>query len=151
MNPDFRDMLFALSDEGAEFLIVGAHALAAHGFPRATGDLDLWIRSSDENSERVWRALHAFGAPLFGLAIDDLTTPDLVFQIGIAPGRIDLLTSIDAVTFDEAWQDRTEVEVDGRLVGVLSRRHLLQNKKAVGRPKDLADVAWLEGADGPTS
>jgi len=148
MNPDFRDMLFALSDAGAEFLLVGAYALAAHGYPRATGDIDIWIRRSDENAERVWAALRAFGAPLFDLTVDDLTTPDTVFQIGIAPRRIDVLTSIDGVEFDEAWPDRTEIEVEGRSFGVIGRSHLLRNKKAAGRPKDLADVAWLESDAG---
>ena len=95
MNPDFRDMLSALCDEGAEFLLVGAYAMAAHGCPRATGDIDIWIRPSDDNAQRVWRALKRFKAPVRNLTIDDLKTPEIVFQIGVAPRRIDLLTSID--------------------------------------------------------
>jgi hypothetical protein len=145
LNPDFRDMLSVLCDEGAEFLLVGAYALATHGLPRATGDMDIWIRCSQENAARVWRALRRFRAPLTGLNEDDLNTPNLVFQIGIAPRRIDLLTSIDAVQFDEAWPDRRVVEIEGLSIGVIGRSHLIQNKKAVGRPQDLADVAWLEG------
>lgn len=144
LNPDFRDMLSALSDEGVEFMLVGAYALAAHGFPRATGDLDIWIRRSEENAQRVWRALKRFKAPLSRLTVDDLKTPDVVFQIGVAPRRIDILTSIDAVSFDEAWPDRKQVEVEGRRFAVIGRDHLLQNKKALGRPQDLADVARLE-------
>jgi hypothetical protein len=144
LNPDFHDMLSALCGEGAEFLLVGAYALAAHGLPRATGDMGIWIRPSAQNAERVWRALQRFGAPLGGLTPDDLYTPDLVFQIGIAPRRIDILTSIDAVQFDEAWPDRQVLEVEGLTIGVIGRSHLIQNKKAVGRPQDLADVAWLE-------
>jgi hypothetical protein len=144
LNPDFHDMLSALCDEGAEFLLVGAYALAVHGFPRATGDMDIWIRSSAENAERVWRALQRFGASLGGLTRDGLRTPDLVFQIGVAPRRIDILTSIDAVQFDEAWPDRQVLEIEGLTIGVIGRSHLIQNKKAVGRPQDLADVAWLE-------
>ena len=145
LNPDFRDMLSVLCDEGVEFLLVGAYALATHGLPRATGDMDIWIRCSQENAARVWRALRRFRAPLTGLNEDDLNTPNLVFQIGIAPRRIDLLTSIDAVQFDEAWPDRRVVEIEGLSIGVIGRSHLIQNKKAVGRPQDLADVAWLEG------
>jgi hypothetical protein len=145
LNPDFRDMLSVLCDEGAEFLLVGAYALATHGLPRATGDMDIWIRCSQENAARVWRALRRFRAPLTGLNEDDLNTPNLVFQIGIAPRRIDLLTSIDAVQFDEAWPDRRVVEIEGLSIGVIGRSHLIQNKEAVGRPQDLADVAWLEG------
>jgi hypothetical protein len=137
-------MLSALSAEGAEFLLVGAYAMAAHGLPRATGDMDIWIRPSEENAQRVWRALTRFRAPLLNLKPEDLQTADTVFQIGIAPRRIDILTSIDGVTFEQAWPQRKEVEIGGRNCPVLSRDHLLQNKKASGRPKDLADVAWLE-------
>jgi hypothetical protein len=144
LNPDFRDMLSALCEERAEFLLVGAYALAAHGLPRATGDMDIWIRRSEENAARVWRALQRFGAPLAGLTRDDLKTPDLVFQIGVAPRRIDILTSIDGVQFDEAWSNRDTIVVEGLTIGVIGRPHLIRNKKAVGRPQDLADVAWLE-------
>lgn len=145
MNPDFRDMLLALSEEGAEYLLVGAYALASHGYPRATGDLDIWVRPSHENANRVWRALKRFGAPTLDLAPADLETPDIVFQIGIAPRRIDLLTSIAAVEFDAAWPERIEVDVEGLTVPVIGRAHLLVNKRSTGRPKDLADAAWLEG------
>jgi hypothetical protein len=144
LNPDFHDMLSALCDEGAKFLLVGAYALAAHGLPRATGDMDLWIRRSAENAARVWRALQRFGAPLAQLTMDDLTTPDLVFQIGVAPRRIDILTSIDGVQFDEAWTDRKVIEIEGLTIGIIGRSHLIRNKKAVGRPQDLVDVTWLE-------
>jgi hypothetical protein len=144
LNPDFRDMLSALCDENAEFLLVDAYALAAYGLPRATGDMDIWIRCSNANARRVWRALQQFGAPLSEPTLDDLKTPDLVFQIGIAPRRIDLLTSIDGVQFDEAWLQRKTIEVEGLTVAVIGRSHLIQNKKAVGRPQDLADVVWLE-------
>jgi hypothetical protein len=144
LNPDFRDMLSALCEEGAEFLLVGAYALAVHGFPRATGDMDIWIRRSEENAARVWRALQRFGAPLAGLTRDDLKTPDLVFQIGVAPRRIDILTSIDGVEFDEAWSNRDAIVVERLSIAVIGRSHLIRNKKAVGGPQDVADVAWLE-------
>lgn len=144
LNPDFHDMLSALCAEGVEFLLVGAFALAAHGLPRAMGAMDLWIRRSDDNAARVWRALHRFGSPTLDLTLDDLTAPDVVSQIGIAPRRIDVLTSIDGVTFDEAWPDRLVVELEGLSVPVIGHRHLIQNKRASGRPKDMADLAWLE-------
>lgn len=144
LNPDFRDMLSALYAEDVEFLLVGAYALAAHGYPRATGDMDIWIRCSETNTRRIWQALQRFGAPLTDLTLDDLKTPDTVFQIGVAPRRIDILTSIDGVEFDEAWSQRQLIEVEGHRLAVISRAHLLQNKRASGRPKDLADVAWLE-------
>lgn len=145
MNQDFVEMLSALSEAGAEYLVVGAHALAAHGLPRATGDLDIWVRPSRENAERVWRALETFGARLEELRIEDLSTPDIVFQIGVVPNRIDLLTSITGVTFDEAWPNRLTVTVSGRDIPTLGRQDLITNKRAVGRPRDAADVAELEG------
>jgi hypothetical protein len=144
LNPDFRDMLSALCDEDVEFLLVGAYALAAHGLPRATGDMDIWVRCSIENAERIYRALQRFGAPLFDLTINDLQVAGTVFQIGLAPRRIDILTSIDGVLFDDAWSHRKVIELEGLTVPAIGRAHLIQNKKATGRPKDLADVAWLE-------
>jgi len=136
-------MLSALSAAGAEFLVVGAHALAAHGVPRATGDLDLWVRASAENAERVWEALEQFGAPLHDLTIEDLARPDVVFQIGVVPQRIDLLTSITGVRFDDAWANRVLVEIGELEVPVLGRSELVRNKRAVGRTRDLADIAEL--------
>jgi hypothetical protein len=144
LNPDFRDMLSALCDEDVEFLLVGAYALAAHGLPRATGDMDIWIRCSAENARRVWRALQRFGAPLFDVTVEDLQSPGLVFQIGVVPRRVDILTAIDGVLFDDAWMQRKTVEIEGLTIAVIGRTQLIQNKKAAGRPKDLADVAWLE-------
>lgn len=144
MNRDFAEMLDALLAAGAEFLIVGAHALAAHGRPRATGDLDIWVRPSGENAERVWRALVRFGAPLTELRIDDLAAPEVVFQIGIAPARIDILTSVTGLQFEEAWPRRQIIEIEGRLLPFLSREDLIRNKSALGRPRDLADIDDLE-------
>jgi hypothetical protein len=144
LNPDFHDMLSALCEEGAEFLVVGAYALAAHGYARATGDIDIRIRATPDNAERVWRSLKRFGVPLFDLTRNDLSTPEMVFQIGTAPNRIDIITSIDGVDFDSAWPNRKARSVEGLALSVLGRRELLLNKRASGRPKDLADVAWLE-------
>jgi len=149
LNDDFLDMLSALSEAGARFLIVGAYALAHHGLPRATGDIDIWVGHSSGNADRVWDALRRFGAPLDQVSPDDLRQPDLVFQIGVAPSRIDILTSIDGLDFAEAWKGRVEVALDEIRVPVLSRDHLVINKRAAGRPQDLADLAWLErGAEG---
>jgi hypothetical protein len=111
--------------------------------PRATGDLDFWIRRTEENAARVMRALREFGAPTGDLAIADLVTPDLVFQIGIEPNRIDILTSIDGVEFEEAWAERMITHIDELDVPILSLRHVIVNKRAVGRPRDVADVAAL--------
>lgn len=144
MNEDFLDMLSALSEEGARFLVVGAYALAHHGLPRATGDLDLWVERSAANAARVLRALRRFGAPLDQVSEEEFTEPDLVFQIGVAPCRIDLMTSIDGVAFRDAWEERVGLELDGVPVQILSKRHLIQNKRAMGRPQDQADLARLE-------
>ena len=147
LNQDFREMLSGLSAQQAEFLLVGAYALAGHGLPRATGDIDIWIRPTPDNAARVWRALAAFGAPLESLTIEDLTTPGVFFQMGVPPRRIDILTAIDGVEFDEAWSTRLDCVIDGIRLPVLGREALIRNKRASGRPKDLADLAWLEGGE----
>jgi hypothetical protein len=148
MNPDFADMLSALSAAGVEFLIVGAHALAAHGVPRATGDLDIWVRPTADNAERTLLALGSFGVPLGDLSIEDLTQADTVFQIGLPPARIDILSGITGVSFDEAWSRRILVRVGQFEVPVLSKVDFVTNKQALGRPKDLADMALLDESDG---
>ena len=144
MNRDFAEMLSALSEAGAEFLIVGAHALAVHGHPRATGDIDIWVRPTPDNARRVWAALEVFGAPLSGLTLEDLATAGVVFQMGVQPNRIDILTAVSGLSFDAAWPNRTTAEVDGRSLNFVGREDFLINKRAAGRPKDLADVAALE-------
>ena len=145
MERDFVEMLSALSAAGAEFLVVGAHAVAAHGVPRATGDLDVWVRPTPANADRVLSALGSFGAPLHDLTRDDLSRPDTVFQIGVAPCRIDLLTSISGgIDFEGAWQRRKALEIEGLRLACIGREDLIANKRACGRPQDLADVARLE-------
>ncbi len=144
MNRDFVEMLSALSAAGAEFLIVGAHALAAHGVVRATGDLDIWVNSTADNAQRVMAAPAAFGAPLFDLTPADLTKADTVLQIGQEPSRIDLLTGISGVSWDEAWNGRMSVLIEGIPVPVLGRAEFVKNKRAVGRPKDRLDLELLD-------
>ena len=137
-------MLSALSEANVEFLLVGAHALAVHGYVRATGDLDIWVRPTPENAVRVWQAIAKFGAPHRQMTIEDFCTPDVVFQIGVAPNRLDLMTSISGVEFDSAWMNRQAAMFGTISFFVIGRNELLKNKRASGRPKDLADVAWLE-------
>ena len=144
MNPDFAAILSELIAAGAEFVVVGAFAVAAHGNPRSTGDIDIWVRPSRENAERVLPALRAFGAPLFDLTVDDLTDEQTVFQIGVAPVRIDILCGIDGVDFETAWARRVQSQLGGLEVPVLSLLDLAANKRAAGRPKDLVDLAWIE-------
>lgn len=144
MNQDFRDLLAEFNARQVEYLIVGAHALAAHGHVRATEDLDIWVRSEPANAERVIEALRAFGAPLHDLTEQDRSTPGLIFQVGVEPIRIDVLTIIDGVDFAEAWAERVNSKFADQPVSVLSREHLIKNKLAAARPQDLADVERLK-------
>ena len=137
-------MLSALSEAGAEFLIIGAYALAAHGTPRATGDLDIWVNPTSDNARRVMVALRRFGAPLANLTVEDLTTPGTVFQIGVVPSRVDILTTITGVTFPDAWTRRLTLEIEGVEVPVLGRHDFITNKRATGRTRDLADIEGLQ-------
>jgi hypothetical protein len=147
VNSDFRDLLSAFNAHGVEFMVVGAFALAAHGRIRATGDIDVWVRPSPENAACVLKALAAFGAPLQDLTASDLNRPGLVFQIGVAPLRIDILTGIDGVEFSDAWSARMATKIADQPVGVLSVEHMIRNKRAAGRAQDLADLEWLENPD----
>jgi hypothetical protein len=148
MNLDFRDLFAAFNARGVEFLIVGAHALAAHGLVRATKDLDVWVRPEPGNAERVLAALADFGAPLHDLSVDDLSRPGLTFQVGVEPIRIDFRTAIDAVTFSDAWAARIPSRFADQEAAVLSREHLIINKRATGRDQDLIDVEGLERTEG---
>lgn len=143
MNRDFVEMLSALSAAGARFLVVGPHALAAHGAPRATGHLDIWIQATPPNAARVMQALKTFGAALIDLTVDDLAKPDTVFQIGLPPSRIDILSSISGVEFEAAWGRRMEIAIGDLQVGVIGRADFIANKRATGRPRDLIDIELL--------
>ena len=144
MNPDFLDLLRAFIAADVRFLIVGAYALALHGRPRATGDLDVWVEATPENAVCVMRALAAFGAPLAELSVDDFSREGVTYQIGVPPGRIDILTELTGLAFADAWADRVqrpfgEVEVD-----FIGRASFIRNKRATGRTKDLADIEGME-------
>lgn len=145
LNPDYRDILSTFESERVDYLVIGAYAVAAHGHPRATGDIDLWVRPTPSNAERVLRALKQFGAPLSEVDEQDFQRPDVVFQIGVSPRRIDILTSAEGLTFEDAWQDRITVEIEGVAIPVVSKEHLIQNKRALGRHQDLADIENLGG------
>jgi hypothetical protein len=147
LNRDFSDILSEFIAAKVEFLLVGAYAMAAHGLPRATGDIDLWVRCNEENARRIVSALARFGAPMDGITAEDFVDPRYVFQLGVSPCRIDVLTAIDGVEFAEAWPDRVLLTLGGLEVPVpvISREHLLQNKRSTGRAKDVVDAEWLEG------
>ncbi|MBI3797179.1 MAG: hypothetical protein HY268_09475 [Deltaproteobacteria bacterium] len=144
VNPDFRDLFAALNDAGAKYLLVGGYAVAFHSQPRFTKDLDIWVEASVENAARVFAALKTFGAPLKNLTPVDLVQLEMIFQIGVAPNRIDVLTSIDGVTFSEAWDAREKTSYGDQTVPVIGRAQLIQNKRASGRPQDLLDLRSLK-------
>jgi len=145
LNSDFRDIVAAFAEEGVEFMIVGGYAVSFHGYARTTGDIDLWVHPTTTNAQRVWRALLRFGAPVAALGIRaaDFVTADTVVQFGMPPRRIDLLTGITGVTFDEAWAARSNVTWRGRSVAFIGIEELLRNKRATGRTKDLLDAEEL--------
>lgn len=144
LNEDYRDMLQCLLEERVRFLVVGAYALAAYGYPRATKDIDFLVNASSENAAHLMRALGRFGAPLDQVSATDFSTEGIVFQIGSAPRRIDILTRISGVDFERAYANRNTVLVEGIEVPVISLEDLIANKRATGRLQDLADVEKLE-------
>ncbi len=146
VNPDFKDLFSALSDAGAEFIVVGAHAVMFFTEPRYTKDLDVWVRPTRANAERVHRALTRFGAPLTDLTVDDLAVEGTMFQIGIAPNRIDVLTSIEAIDFEAAHARAATSTYGGIPIRLLSAEDLIANKRAVGRKQDELDVEKLLAA-----
>jgi hypothetical protein len=143
---DFVDIVRCLNAEACDFVIVGAHALAVHGSPRATGDLDILVRADGENARRVMRALTRFGAPLaaHGITEQDFATPGAVYQMGLPPRRIDVLTQISGVTFEEAIANPVMGRIGDEPVRCIGLEAMLANKRASGRPRDLADAEVLE-------
>jgi hypothetical protein len=144
MNQDFVDLLQAFVAHDVRFLIVGAYALALHGRPRATGDLDIWVDATPENAPRIMRALSAFGAPLDDIAEADLSRPGVVFQLGVVPGRVDILTELTGLTFEEAWPGRVHHAFGPVAVDFIGLDSFIRNKRATGRARDLGDIEGLE-------
>lgn len=150
MTKDFKDLLRAFNANAVKYLIIGAHAFGVHAEPRTTKDLDLFIRSDEENAKAAFRALAQFGAPLQGLSPADFCD-GTTYQIGQPPDRIDVIQRIDGVTFDEAWPNRIEGRIDGEVpASVISREDLIRNKLASGREQDLLDVKVLRKAEHAT-
>ncbi len=147
VNQDFRDLFAEFNARNVDYLVVGAYALAVHGHVRATKDLDIWVRPEAENARRVFHSLQAYGAPTGELTPDDFAHPGLTFQIGVAPIRIDVLSSIDGIGFEAAWENRVGARYGDQDVFVISRLDLITNKRAAARLQDLADVEALEALD----
>lgn len=148
IDKDLKELLLALNAHGVEYLVVGGYAVGVHAEPRATKDLAIFIRADERNSIAIYDALAAFGAPAGNLEPKNFRTePTSIFQIGMPPNRIDILQSIDGVSFEDAWQERIEGVIDGEIPAhVISREHLIQNKIASGRTRDLADVEAIRAA-----
>ena len=143
LDKDFNEFVELFIAHDVQFLIIGGYALAAHGFPRATGDLDAWVWASDTNAAKIITALDEFGFADVGITVSDLSREDTVVQLGYPPYRIDILTSIDGLEFTEAWASRVMVRINNMDVPFISRNDLITNKTAVGRPQDIADVHRL--------
>lgn len=144
LNEDYKEMLQALADEKAKFLLVGAYAMAAHGYPRATMDIDIWVMPSPDNADAVLRALKRFGAPLENLTRQDFQTNGTVFQIGVAPRRIDIITAASGLQFEETFKRSISIDIEGIEVRIPCLDDLIRNKRASGRTRDLADAEALE-------
>jgi len=144
LNKDYKDILRALNDEKVSFLLVGAYAMAAHGYPRATMDIDLWVMPSKRNAQAVMRALRRFGAPMTDVTHEDFQQEGAIFQIGVAPRRIDIITTASGLRFEAAYDRSLAVTIEGMVVHVPSLDDLICNKMASGRTKDLADAEALE-------
>ena len=144
LSKDCKEFIALLRSEGVDFLVVGAAALAAHGRPRYTGDIDLWIRCDTETSQRMERVLEHFGFGSTGLRAADFAEPNKVIQLGVAPNRVDILTGLTGLEFDAAWNSRIDLPLDDETLPFLDKESLRNNKKATGRPQDIADLEALQ-------
>lgn len=144
LNEDYRDMLRVLLGNDVRFMVVGAYAMAVHGYPRATGDIDIWVETNIENSRKIYACIKQFGAPLSDISEQTFTEKGIVFQIGTAPRRIDIITRIDGVDFSEAYTAKKVIEVEGLRIPFLSKEDLIKNKLATGREKDRLDAQYLQ-------
>lgn len=145
LNKDYKEMLQILLDNKVRFLVVGAYAMGAYGYPRATGDFDIWVEASLENSKIIYQSLLKFGAPISELTQTTFCEEGIIFQIGVAPRRIDIITKIDGVDFKKAYSDRQEVEIEDIKIPFLSKEDLIKNKESTGREKDKLDAKYLRG------
>jgi predicted nucleotidyltransferase len=143
-NQDFREFIESLNDNGVRYLVVGGYAVALHGYPRYTKDIDIWVEMTAENAANIIKALDQFGFGSLGVDEAEFTVPDQMLQLGYPPGRIDLLTTLPGVEFSECYAARTIVEIDGASVNFIDIENLRKNKKATGRHQDLADLENLE-------
>ena len=143
LNEDYKEMLRILLNNKVKFLVVGAYAMGAYGYPRATGDIDIWVKASLENSEKTYQSLLEFGAPLSEITKTTFCEEGVVFQIGVAPRRIDIITKIEGVDFEQGYSDRQEIGIEDIKIPFISKENLIKNKESTGREKDKLDVKYL--------
>lgn len=146
INPDFRDLFSEFNAASVEYLVIGAHAVAYYAEPRYTKDLDVWVRPSADNAERVFRALTSFGAPMIGVTPASFADPELIYQIGVAPNRIDIMMGIAGVEFEQAWPNRVESTYGGVPIHLIGKADLIRAKQASGRAQDALDIQRLQSA-----
>jgi predicted nucleotidyltransferase len=144
LNQDFKEFIQSLNDNGVRYLVIGGYAVAFHGHPRYTKDIDIWIAMDDKNAGNIVKALEQFGFSSLGLQASDFTTPDQIIQLGYPPNRIDMITTAPGVDFEACYATRVQTEIDGVTVNFIDLENLKRNKRAVGRHQDLADVESLE-------
>lgn len=146
LNEDYKEILQILLKNNVKFLVVGAYAMGAYGYPRATGDFDLWVEASGDNSKNIVQSLKEFGAPTQKISDQTFCDEGIIFQIGVPPRRIDLITKIDGVNFVDAYASKEIIDLDGLSAPFISKANLIKNKKSTGREKDLLDVKYLQGS-----
>jgi predicted nucleotidyltransferase len=144
LNQDFKEFIQSLNDNKVKYLVVGGYAVALHGYPRYTKDMDIWVDMSAENAEKIVKALDTFGFGSLGIEASEFTIENQMLQLGNPPGRIDILTTLPGVEFSKCYSSRTIIEVDGVSVNFIDLENLKKNKKATGRHQDLADIENLE-------
>lgn len=144
MNRDFKEFIQSLNDNGVRYLVVGGYAVALHGYPRYTKDMDVWVDMTPENASKIVKALDQFGFGSLGVKASDFIEPDQMLQLGYPPGRIDILTTLPGVEFSECYPARTAIDIEGVLVAFIDLENLKKNKRATGRHQDLADLENLE-------
>ena len=144
LNEDYKEILQILLSNKAKFLVVGAYAMGAYGYPRATGDFDIWVEATAENSKKIYKSLSDFGTPLSSITEKTFAGKELIFQIGVTPRRIDIITHIDGVTFEEAYKSKIFIKIENLRVPFLSKENLIKNKESTGREKDRLDANYLK-------
>ena len=148
LNQDFREFIELLNEKGVKYLVIGGYAVAFHGYPRYTKDIDFWIWLDEKNAERMLEVLHDFGFTSLGIKKEDFLDENMVIQLGYPPNRIDLLTDLEAVNFESCYESRNVMDFDGLKVNFIDAENLIKTKRAVGRMQDLLDVENLESGRG---